>query len=77
GDWPGARGAGVERGESLKINSENTLVFDETGRLTVIVGLDNVSVVSTDKAILVMSDSSSQKIKEVVASLEEARPDLV
>ncbi|MCK5841692.1 MAG: mannose-1-phosphate guanylyltransferase [Candidatus Sabulitectum sp.] len=77
GDWPGARGAGVERGRSLKINSENTLVFDETGRLTVMVGLDNVSVVSTEKAILVMSDSGSQKIKEVVASLEEAWPDLV
>ncbi|MCD4706379.1 MAG: mannose-1-phosphate guanylyltransferase [Candidatus Sabulitectum sp.] len=77
GDWPGARGAGVSKGESLVINSENTLVFDETGRLTVIIGLDNVSVVSTDKAILVMSDSNSQKIKEIVTSLEQSRPDLV
>jgi len=77
GDWPGARGAGVKRGESLKINSENSLVFDETGRLTVIVGLNNVSVVSTDKAILVMADNSSQKIKEVVARLERMQPDLV
>ncbi len=77
GDWPGARGAGVEKGESLIIDSENTLVFDETGRLTVIVGLNNVSVVSTDKAVLVMSDSSAQKIKEVVTSLEQSRPEFI
>lgn len=77
GDWPGARGAGVSKGQSLVINSENTLVFDETGRLTVVIGLDNVSVVSTDKAILVMSDSSAQKIKEVVSGLEQSRPDLI
>lgn len=77
GDWPGARGAGVERGESLIIESDNTLVFDETGRLTVVIGLDNVSVVSTEKAILVMSDCAAQKIKEVVAELEKTRPDLI
>lgn len=77
GDWPGARGAGVEKGESIIINSENTLVFDETGRLTVVIGLDNVSVVSTDKVTLVMSDSSAQKIKEVVSDLEQSRPDLI
>lgn len=77
GDWPGARGAGVERGESLIIDSDNTLVFDETGRLIVVIGLDNVSVVSTKKAILVMSDSAAQKIKEVVSELESTRPDLI
>lgn len=77
GDWPGARGAGVSKGESLLIDSKNTLVFDETGRLTVVVGLNNVSVISTEKAILVMSDPGSQKIKDVVCSLEKSRPDLI
>jgi len=77
GDWPGARTAGVSKGRCLTVDSENTLVFDDTGRLTVIVGLNNVSVVSTEKAILVMADSSAQRIKEVVAELEKSRPDLV
>ncbi len=77
GDWPGARGAGVSKGESIVIDSENSLVFDETGRLTVIMGLSNVSVVSTETAILVMSDSSSQRIKDVVSGLEKTKPDLI
>ena len=77
GDWPGARGAGVSKGDSIIIDSENTLVFDETGRLTVVIGLDNVSVVSTEKATLVMSDSRSQSIKEVVTTLERSRPELI
>ncbi len=77
GDWPGARGAGVSKGESILIDSENSLVFDETGRLTVVMGLNNVSVVSTDTAILVMSDSSSQRIKEVVSDLEKKKPNLI
>ena len=61
----------------MLIDSENVLVFDETDRLTVVVGLSNVSVVSTDKALLVMSDSDAQKVREVVSRLEKSRPDLV
>jgi mannose-1-phosphate guanylyltransferase len=77
GDWPGARAAGVSKGRSMIVGSKNTLVFDETGRLTVIVGLDNVSVISTEKATLIMLDSSAQNIKEVVAELEKSFPDLI
>jgi len=77
GDWPGARKAGVNKGESILLDSENTLVFDETGRLTVVVGLSGVSVVSTDRATLVMSDDSSQKLKEIVEKLDSDRPELV
>jgi len=77
GDWPGAGRAGVSKGSSMLIDSENVLVFDETDRLTVVVGLSNVSVVSTGKALLVMSDSDAQKVREVVSRLEKSRPDLV
>ncbi len=77
GDWLGARAAGVSKGEKILINSENSLVFDETGRLTVLIGLNNVSVVSTDKATLVISDSSAQEIKNLVAELDKSKPELV
>lgn len=77
GDWPGARKAGVQRGDNLLLESSDILVYDETGRLTVVVGLKGISVVSTDSATLVMADSSSQKIKEVVERLDRERPDLV
>ncbi len=77
GDWPGAREAGVEKGDRILLDSEDTLVFDETGRLTVVVGLSGVSVVSTDRATLVMADGSSQRIKEIVERLDRDRPDMV
>ncbi|HOP26353.1 MAG TPA: sugar phosphate nucleotidyltransferase [Candidatus Sabulitectum sp.] len=77
GDWPGARKAGVKRGESMLIDSDDVLVYDETGRLTVVVGLKGASVVSTDRVTLVMADSDSQSIRDVVKELEESRPELV
>lgn len=77
GDWPGARKAGVERGRTIFIDSSNTLVFDETGKLTVVVGLNDVSVVTTEKATLVMADASSQKIKDVVEMLDMEMPEMV
>lgn len=69
GDWPGARDAGVSRGETVLVDSGNTLVYDATGRLTVIMGLRNVSVVCTDTATLVMADSCAQKLREVSEKL--------
>lgn len=69
GDWPGARGAGVGRGDSVLVDSENVLVYDATGRLTVVMGLSNVSVVCTPDATLVMADSCAQKLREVTAKL--------
>ena len=77
GDWPGAREAGVEKGDKILLDSDNTLVYDETGRLTVVVGLSGVSVVSTDRATLVMADKSSQRIKEIVEELDRSKPDMV
>jgi hypothetical protein len=61
----------------MLVNSEDVLVYDETGRLTVVVGLKGVSVVSTDRVTLVMADSDSQSIREVVKQLEVERPELV
>jgi len=71
GDWPGARDAGVSRGETVLVDSENTLVYDATGRLTVIMGLRNVSVVCTDTATLVMADSCAQKLRDVSERINE------
>ncbi len=69
GDWPGARSAGVQRGATVMVDSENVLVYDSTGRVTVVMGLRNVSVVSTPDATLVMADSCSQKLREVTEEI--------
>jgi mannose-1-phosphate guanylyltransferase len=77
GDWPGARKAGVSMGRSITIDSPESMVFDETGRLTVLMGVPGVTVVSTDSAILVMADESAQKLKNLVERLKDEQPDLV
>ena len=76
GDWPTSRKCDVGRGEVISIDSENTTVWNE-GKLTVLMGLKNVSVVQTDSVTLVMSDEYSQKLKDVVSELEKEKPDLV
>ncbi len=76
GDWPSARRCGVSRGEVLVKDSENTTVWNR-GKLTVLLGVSNVSVVETDSVTLIMSDEYSQKLREVVAELEDNKPDLV
>lgn len=76
GDWPGAKKAGVSSGEKLEMDCSNTMVFDETGRLTVLVGVSDLCVVTTDRVTLVMADEKSQKIKGVVEKLEREKPEL-
>lgn len=70
GDWPGARTAGVQRGERILVDSENVLVYDSTGRLTVVMGLSDVSVVCTGEATLVMSDGCAQKLRDVAEGVQ-------
>jgi mannose-1-phosphate guanylyltransferase len=77
GDWPGAKNAGVGRGRSILLDSSNTMVFDETGRLTVLIGINDACVVTTATATLVMADSCSQSIKKVIEELDSEMPDLV
>ncbi len=76
GDWPSARRCGVGRGEVLAIDSGNSIVWNR-GKLTVLLGVNDISVVETDSVTLIMSDEYSQKLREVVAELENTKPDLV
>jgi len=76
GDWPSARRCGVGRGEVLAIDSGNNIVWNR-GKLTVLLGVSDISVVETDSVTLIMSDEYSQKLREVVMELEDKKPDLV
>jgi mannose-1-phosphate guanylyltransferase len=77
GDWPGSRRARVGRGEVMSVGSRDCTVWSEDGRLTVLLGVEGISVVQTDRVTLVMDDSMSQDLRDVVRRLEEERPDLV
>ena len=51
------------------------LVVPGSGRVVAVVGLDDVVVVDTPDAVLVTSRAHAQRVKEIVAGLEEAGHD--
>src|SRR5699024_5751818 len=67
GDWHGL-GELIEqddlgnsvRGDLVQIDTENSVVWSESRRMVATVGLDNVIVVDTDDALLVIDRSRSQ-----------------
>ncbi len=76
GDWPSARKCGIGSDRVLPLDSDDYTVWNP-GRLTVLLGVSGVSIVQTDAVTLVMDDRYSQKLREIVARLEEEEPDLV
>ncbi len=77
GDWNGlgdlieqdALGNSV-RGELLQIDTTNSVIWSETGRMVATVGLDNIIVVDTDDALLVVDREKSQEVRKVVEQLK-------
>lgn len=76
GDWPALRRRGACRGDALFFDSADCTVWNPGG-LTVLLGLERVSVVSSNGVLLVMSDDYAQKLRDVVSELERERPELV
>ena len=66
-----AQGNSTE-GDAVLHNSRNTMV-QASSRLVAAVGLDDVVVVETPDAVLVMDRGASQDVKEVVAGLNATR----
>ena len=64
------------RGDKLEIDSGNNIVWNH-GKLTVLLGVSNISVVETDSVTLIMSDEYSQKLRGVVSELEDTKPELL
>ena len=77
GDWHGlgemieqdALGNSV-RGELLQIDTTNSVIWSETGRMVAMVGLDNIIVVDTPDALLVIDRKQSQEVRKVVDLLK-------
>ncbi len=58
------------RGERLNIDTSNSIIYGEEGKLIATVGLDDVVIVDTKDALLVCSKSRAQDIKKVIEELE-------
>ncbi|MBD3369522.1 NTP transferase domain-containing protein [Candidatus Fermentibacteria bacterium] len=76
GDWPAMRRVGVRKGEVILQDCGSCTVYGP-GRLTVLLGMSDCSVVHSNGITLVMSDEHAQDLKKLVARLEKERPDLV
>ncbi len=60
----------VLKGETITIDSSNSLVISPN-RMTALIGVDNLVVVNMGDATLVMTMEKAQKVKEIVAILNE------
>ncbi len=82
GDWNGL-GELIEqdglgnsvRGNLLKIETTNSVIWSETGRMVAMVGLDNIIVVDTEDALLVVDRKQSQEVRKVVEQLKASQED--
>ena len=66
-------------GDGLVLDGEGNVVFNAVdGRLVAVVGADNLVVVQTDNAVLVIPRDRVQDVKRLVAQLKErGRTDLL
>ena len=63
-------------GPAMLIDTRNSLVRSEETILTTVVGLDDIIVVATSDAVLVIPKSQSEKVKELVTALKASnRPE--
>jgi hypothetical protein len=61
----------------LVLDGKRNIVKSASGKKVCLVGVDDLIVVETDDAILVLERGSGQRVREVVAALEKADPTLV
>lgn len=59
------------KGEVTFRESEGNLVYDHTGKPSVVLGLSGVVVVNTPEALLVMDKDQAQEVKQVAREFEE------
>ena len=58
-------------GDTLVVDARNNFVFADS-RLVVLAGMEDVVVIETQDAVLVMPKSESQRVKQVVETLKQA-----
>ena len=77
GDWHGL-GELIEqdsvgnsvRADIVQVETRRSVVWSETGRLVALIGLENVVVVDTEDALMVIDRNRSQDVKKIVGELK-------
>ncbi|CAA9566219.1 MAG: Mannose-1-phosphate guanylyltransferase [uncultured Thermomicrobiales bacterium] len=78
GDWHGLGeliqrdlDGNAVRGDLIQSDTRNSVVWSETGRLIALVGLENIAVVDTEDALLVIERGSAQEVRRIVEQLKQ------
>ncbi len=58
----------ILQGNVLSVESKNSIIYSQD-RLTAVIGIDNIAVVNTDDATLIMPMDHAEKVKEIVNQL--------
>ena len=61
------------RGDLVQSQTHNSVVWSETGRLIALVGLDNIAVVDTEDALLVVDRKDAHEVRRIVEQLKSLR----
>jgi mannose-1-phosphate guanylyltransferase len=61
------------RGDLVQSQTRNCVVWSETGRLVALVGLENIAVVDTEDALLVVDRNDAQEVRRIVEQLKTMR----
>jgi len=61
------------RGDLVQTHTRNSVVWSETGRLVALVGLENIAVVDTEDALLVVNRGDAQEVRQIVEQLKTMR----
>ena len=69
---PKSKGKNVIRGEGVVIEGKNNLI-QSNGQFTAVIGADNLVVVNTEDAILVVSREKVEEVKTLVDYLEKKK----
>jgi mannose-1-phosphate guanylyltransferase/mannose-6-phosphate isomerase len=59
--------------QHVKIDTENTFIHSETGKLIATIGVDNLIIVENNDSILIQKRGESERVKEVVSLLKDKK----
>lgn len=72
----GADGSNIEVGDTTLLDTSNCVVWSETGQKVCALGVEDLVLVVTEDAILLIPKSRSQDVRKVLAEVRETNPEL-
>jgi len=73
----GSSDANLTRGQTLEIETTGSIIYnDDPNKSIVTVGLENLAIINTPDALLIVDKNKSQDVKKAVEKLKEERENL-